>query len=106
MLKPSDWLLDPGGVPGFERHEVVAHVAKPPMVSHTEHLHLRLPKRYGLVNITDHVAAALAPYGEDYEHHRTGEDNGDAHLKSFLTNHQLVAPVTNGALDFGTWQRI
>jgi secondary thiamine-phosphate synthase enzyme len=48
----------------------------------------------------------LAPFGEDYEHHQTGEDNADAHLKSYLTNHSLIAPVTRGRLDFGTWQQI
>lgn len=48
----------------------------------------------------------LAPYGKDYLHHQTGEDNGDAHLKSYLTNHSLTAPITKGRLDFGTWQQI
>ncbi len=48
----------------------------------------------------------LAPYGRNYLHHQTGEDNGDAHLKSYLTNHSLTAPVTHGRLDFGTWQQI
>jgi secondary thiamine-phosphate synthase enzyme len=48
----------------------------------------------------------LAPYGENYRHHQTGEDNGDAHLKSYLTNHSMTAPVTDGRLDFGTWQQI
>jgi secondary thiamine-phosphate synthase enzyme len=48
----------------------------------------------------------LAPFGKDYHHHRTGEDNGDAHLKSYLTNHALTAPITHGKLDFGTWQQI
>lgn len=48
----------------------------------------------------------LAPYGARYHHHQTGEDNGDAHLKSYLTNHSLTAPVTQGRLDLGTWQRI
>jgi secondary thiamine-phosphate synthase enzyme len=41
-----------------------------------------------------------------YQHHRTGEDNGDAHLKSYLTHHSLTAPITRGKLDFGTWQQI
>jgi secondary thiamine-phosphate synthase enzyme len=49
---------------------------------------------------------ALAPYGLDYRHHQTGEDNADAHLKSFMTNHALTAPITGGRLDFGTWQQI
>lgn len=48
----------------------------------------------------------LAPFGKNYLHHQTGEDNADAHLKSFLTNHSLTAPVTKGRLDFGTWQQI
>jgi secondary thiamine-phosphate synthase enzyme len=48
----------------------------------------------------------LAPYGRPYRHHQTGEDNADAHLKSYLTNHALTAPVTKGKLDFGTWQQI
>ena len=48
----------------------------------------------------------LAPYGLNYQHHLTGEDNADAHLKSYLTNHSLTAPVTHAKLDFGTWQQI
>ena len=48
----------------------------------------------------------LAPFGKPYEHHHTGEDNGDAHLKSYITNHCLTAPITQGQLDFGTWQQI
>lgn len=49
---------------------------------------------------------ALAPYRRDYEHHKTGEDNGDAHLKSVLVHHQVIVPVTNGKLDLGPWQQI
>jgi secondary thiamine-phosphate synthase enzyme len=47
----------------------------------------------------------LAPRA-DYEHHRTGEDNGDAHLKSILVHHEVILPVTNGMLDLGPWQRV
>lgn len=60
----------------------------------------------GLVRDLDAWLESLAPYREDYLHHRTGEDNGDAHLKSILVHHQIVAPVTAGRLDFGPWQRI
>ena len=42
----------------------------------------------------------LAPRA-DYRHHRTGEDNGDAHLKRTLVHHQVVLPVTAGKLDLG-----
>jgi secondary thiamine-phosphate synthase enzyme len=48
----------------------------------------------------------LAPFREDYKHHRTGEDNGDAHLKSMLVHHEVIVPVTKGKLDLGTWQRV
>ncbi|MCX7977894.1 MAG: secondary thiamine-phosphate synthase enzyme YjbQ [Bdellovibrionaceae bacterium] len=60
----------------------------------------------GLLRDISNWLESLAPYGRDYEHHRTGEDNGDAHLKSYLTNHSLTAPITKGKLDFGTWQQI
>jgi secondary thiamine-phosphate synthase enzyme len=48
----------------------------------------------------------LAPEGPDYQHHQTGEDNGDAHLKSLLVHHEVVLPITAGKLDLGTWQQV
>ncbi|NPB08269.1 MAG: YjbQ family protein [Aquificae bacterium] len=48
----------------------------------------------------------LAPYRKDYKHHRTGEDNGDAHLKNLLVHLQVVLPITDGKLDLGPWQEI
>jgi secondary thiamine-phosphate synthase enzyme len=48
----------------------------------------------------------LAPEGPAYEHHRTGEDNGHAHLKSLLIHHEVTIPVTEGKLDLGPWQRV
>lgn len=48
----------------------------------------------------------LAPFRADYLHHRTGEDNGDAHLKSMLVHHEVVVPITEGRLDLGPWQRV
>jgi secondary thiamine-phosphate synthase enzyme len=48
----------------------------------------------------------LAPKGPAYKHHLTGEDNGDAHLKSLLVHHQVVIPITQGALDLGPWQQV
>jgi secondary thiamine-phosphate synthase enzyme len=44
--------------------------------------------------------------GPDYRHHRSGEDNGDAHLKNLLLGHQVVLPVTAGKLDLGPWQQV
>ena len=60
----------------------------------------------GLLNDIAKWIEQLAPYGLDYRHHQTGEDNADAHLKSYLTNPSLTAPITKGRLDFGTWQQI
>lgn len=51
-------------------------------------------------------AERLAPFREDYLHHRTGETNGDAHLKSILFHHQVMVPVTAGMLDLGPWQQV
>lgn len=48
----------------------------------------------------------LAPARPDYRHHRTGEDNADAHLKRTLVHHQVILPVTNGALDLGPWEQV
>ena len=48
----------------------------------------------------------LAPAKPGYRHHRTGEDNADAHLKRILVPHQAMIPVTKGKLDLGPWERI
>jgi secondary thiamine-phosphate synthase enzyme len=47
----------------------------------------------------------LAPKA-DYKHHRTGEDNGDAHLKRTLMHHQALLPITKGRLDLGPWEQV
>jgi len=44
-----------------------------------------------------------APENPSYAHHRTGEDNGDAHLKRIVVHHQAILPVTGGRLDLGPW---
>ncbi len=50
----------------------------------------------------------LAPHEpiSRYRHNRTGEDNGDAHLKRQVMGREVVAAVTGGKLDFGTWEQI
>jgi secondary thiamine-phosphate synthase enzyme len=51
----------------------------------------------------------LAPFNaspEVYHHNRTGEDNADAHLKRTIMGREVVAAVTHGKLDFGTWEQI
>lgn len=60
----------------------------------------------GLLQDIDEWLEELAPFQESYRHHRTGETNGDSHLKSLLVHHQVIVPVTGGKLDLGTWQQI
>ncbi len=59
----------------------------------------------GLIHDIERWADRLAPVA-DYEHHRSGETNGDAHLKRLLLGHQVVVPVTGGDLDLGPWEEI
>jgi secondary thiamine-phosphate synthase enzyme len=60
----------------------------------------------GLIGDIDEWLGKLAPEGVDYRHHRTGETNGDAHLKNLLMHHQVIIPITDGALDLGPWQQV
>ncbi len=60
----------------------------------------------GLIGDIDEWLEKLAPYRDGYRHHRTGETNGDSHLKSLLVHHQVIVPVTKGALDLGPWQQV
>ena len=39
-------------------------------------------------------------------HHNGYEDNADAHLKRTIMGREVVAAITNGRLDFGTWEQI
>lgn len=50
----------------------------------------------------------LAPHEpiSRYDHNKTGEDNGDAHLKRTVMGREVVVAITGGALDFGTWEQI
>jgi secondary thiamine-phosphate synthase enzyme len=60
----------------------------------------------GLIQDIDAWLEKLAPVNPNYKHHRTGEDNGDAHLKRLLINHQVIVPITNAKLDLGPWEQI
>jgi secondary thiamine-phosphate synthase enzyme len=50
----------------------------------------------------------LAPHEpiSAYQHNRTGEDNGDAHIKRQLMGREVVVAITDGELDFGPWEQI
>ncbi|MEX1138979.1 MAG: secondary thiamine-phosphate synthase enzyme YjbQ [Bacteroidota bacterium] len=60
----------------------------------------------GLIQDIDEWLEHLAPFNANYRHHRTGESNGDSHLKSILVHHEVILPVTAGAIDFGPWQQV
>ena len=60
----------------------------------------------GLIADIDQWVEKMAPFNLDYQHHRTGETNGDAHLKNLLVHHQVVVPITEGRLDLGPWQQV
>ncbi len=62
----------------------------------------------GLHNDYEEWLEELAPHEpvSKYRHNRTGEDNGDAHLKRQIMGREVVVAVTDGRLDLGTWERI
>ena len=62
----------------------------------------------GLHRDYDRWLEELAPHEpvSRYEHNRTGEDNGDAHLKRQIMGREVVVAITDGKLDFGPWEQI
>lgn len=62
----------------------------------------------GLIQDYDDWLEKLAPHEpiSHYRHNRTGEDNGDAHLKRQIMGREVVVAITNGKLDFGPWEQI
>lgn len=62
----------------------------------------------GLHQDYDDWLERLAPHApvSQYRHNRTGEDNGDAHLKRQVMGREVVVAITKGALDFGPWEQI
>lgn len=63
---------------------------------------------YGLHQDYEKWLEELAPRApiSQYRHNDTGEDNADAHMKRQIMGREAVVAVTNGRLDFGTWERI
>jgi secondary thiamine-phosphate synthase enzyme len=62
----------------------------------------------GLHQDMDDWLEGLAPHEpvSHYRHNRTGEDNADAHLKRSVMGRETIVAITNGKLDFGTWEQI
>ena len=49
----------------------------------------------------------LVPHApiSQYRHNDTGEDNADAHIKRQIMGREVVVALSNGDLDFGTWEQ-
>ncbi|MFZ5877512.1 MAG: secondary thiamine-phosphate synthase enzyme YjbQ [Nitrospirota bacterium] len=60
----------------------------------------------GLLADYEAFLESLVPQQGDYRHNLTGEDNADAHIKRQLMGREVVVAITNGELDFGTWEQI
>ncbi|MBM3460491.1 MAG: YjbQ family protein [Armatimonadetes bacterium] len=63
----------------------------------------------GLLQDFDDFLERLAPFDaspQKYRHNRTGEDNGDAHVKRQVMGREVVVAITEGKLDFGPWEQI
>jgi secondary thiamine-phosphate synthase enzyme len=62
----------------------------------------------GLLQDFEKWLEGLAPHEpiSNYRHNRTGEDNGDAHLKRTVMGREVVVAITDGKLDFGPWEQI
>ncbi|MCP3927321.1 MAG: YjbQ family protein [Desulfobacterales bacterium] len=49
----------------------------------------------------------LAPHEPVSQYrHNVGEDNADAHMKRQIMGREVVVAITEGELDFGTWEQI
>ncbi len=61
----------------------------------------------GLKKDFPRIMDRIAPYGENYEHHKTwGDDNGSSHVKASIVGPSIVVPFRDGELILGTWQQI
>ena len=62
----------------------------------------------GLLHDFERFLEDLVPHEplSNYHHNRTGEDNGDAHIKRQVMGREVVVAVTGGRLDFGPWEQI
>jgi secondary thiamine-phosphate synthase enzyme len=62
----------------------------------------------GLIQDYDDWLERLAPHEPTsaYRHNRTGEDNGDAHLKRQIMGREVVMAITDGRLDLGPWEQV
>lgn len=59
--------------------------------------------RMDMESIFNHLVKEREPY---YQHTLEGNDDMPAHAKSSIIGTSVTIPITNGKLNFGTWQGI
>ena len=54
------------------------------------------------------ILETLIPHApiSQYRHNDTGEDNANAHIKRQVMGREVVVALSDGDLDFGTWEQI
>ncbi len=61
----------------------------------------------GLKKDLPRIMEKIAPYGDNYEHHKTwGDDNGSGHVKASIIGPSVLIPFHNSRLILGTWQQV
>jgi len=62
----------------------------------------------GLLHDYEEWLERLAPHApiSQYMHNRTGEENGDAHLKRQIMGRDVTLAITDGRLDLGPWEQV
>jgi len=60
----------------------------------------------GLIQDFKNWLEKLAPKKFNYKHHQTGEDNGFSHLWRTIMGRETTVAISDGKLDFGTWETI
>lgn len=60
----------------------------------------------GLIQDINEMLEELAPSDRDYRHNHTADPNAEAHLRRLLLGHQVMLPITKGALDLGPWEQV
>lgn len=60
----------------------------------------------GLIEDFEEWLEKLAPKDFNYNHHKTGEDNGFSHLWRTIMGRETTIAITEGKLDLGKWEQI
>lgn len=93
---------------GWKQHITYAEDMKSPMYIHTQsNLHANILYNSGLHHDYEVWLEKLAPHEPVSQYRHNGyEDNADAHMKRQVMGREVVIAITEGRLDFGTWERI